>query len=232
MAGKPGHAAQHLHRGDVEVGPLALPGIDEPVDLVGGDLRPWRQGYSSRLLTWRYSVSPSGSPTWQHGARDRTRDRGHRAARLRQDHARPATLRSLGLPLLRSTSSRKPSSTGSTSPTGSRSAGPPARSHPPGPHCPRGCIIDIWVNPVYDDGEVRDAPEVARRGALPRSRVRHLGRARHRAVCPSELVTPPTCRPTKARSTASARQRRWSVRSGSARACASTPPVTSTTTRC
>ncbi len=66
------------------------------------------------------------------------------------------------------------------------------------PHCPQGCIIDIWVNPVYDDGEVRDALkalgqvrflEVVCTTSAELAIERYAVRARHPAHLPADQGT-------------------------------------------
>jgi hypothetical protein len=50
MAREPGHPAEHLHGLDVEVGPLATPGADQPVDLVVRRLRRSLRRHGQSLI--------------------------------------------------------------------------------------------------------------------------------------------------------------------------------------
>jgi glucokinase len=66
------------------------------------------------------------------------------------------------------------------------------------PDCPRGCLIDIWVNPVRDHGEVRDAlrglgearfVEIVCTVSADLAIKRYAGRPRHRAHLPADQGT-------------------------------------------
>ncbi len=66
------------------------------------------------------------------------------------------------------------------------------------PDCPRGCVIDIWVNPTLDHGEVRDALlnidsawflEVVCIVPADLAIERYAGRPRHQAHLPADQGT-------------------------------------------
>ena len=66
------------------------------------------------------------------------------------------------------------------------------------PDCPRGCILDIWVNPVHDQSEVYDALaaldhvaflEVVCTVSAELAIERYAGRPRHPAHLPADQAT-------------------------------------------
>ena len=152
---QPGDPGQHAHRVDVEVGALALPRLDQPVDLVrrhASQSRP--KPWPSRLLTPRQSPNAS---RWQHRSM---------TAPVIVVSGLPASGKTtlarrlsavLRLPLL-SLDTIKEAIVDEITVEDRFAVRSAAREIVARlvQDSPAGCLVDIWVNPVRDTRDVAD----------------------------------------------------------------------------